>query len=204
MWVARASVDQAWMDGKLSRMAITVWNGHILFSSFNRKHTVLPKVSTHLPWLAYELKWHPILNLIYRVQYDVGPSFAAITASTVLGRLSTGFRIVFMGIFDHSSRSTFVRSHTDVGREGLALDSQDSVQASQVHPHQTLSSMSLWTLLCALVHSHVGTGRGHPQTVPTKLGTWNCTTSLGIMKHSEFLSLALWGQAQLLKSNPTP
>ena len=28
---------------------------------------------------------------------------------------------VFMGIFDHSSRSAFVRSHTDVGREGLAL-----------------------------------------------------------------------------------
>ena len=26
-----------------------------------------------------------------------------------------------MGIFDHSSRSAFVRSHTDVGREGLAL-----------------------------------------------------------------------------------
>ena len=31
------------------------------------------------------------------------------------------------------------------------------MQASQVHPHQTLSSMSLWTLLCALVHGHVGT-----------------------------------------------
>ena len=27
---------------------------------------------------------------------------------------------VFMGIFDHSSRSAFVRSDTDVGREGLA------------------------------------------------------------------------------------
>ena len=26
-----------------------------------------------------------------------------------------------MGIFDHSSRSAFVRSHTDVGWEGLAL-----------------------------------------------------------------------------------
>ena len=26
-----------------------------------------------------------------------------------------------MGIFDHSSRSAFVRSHTDVGQEGLAL-----------------------------------------------------------------------------------
>ncbi|XP_058258308.1 uncharacterized protein LOC131361290 isoform X2 [Hemibagrus wyckioides] len=55
------------------------------------------------------------------VQYDVGPPFAAITASTLLGRLSTRFRSVFMGIFDHSSRSAFVRSHTDVGREGLAL-----------------------------------------------------------------------------------
>ena len=29
---------------------------------------------------------------------------------------------------------------------------RDSAQASEVHPHQTLSSMSLWTLLCALVH----------------------------------------------------
>ena len=34
--------------------------------------------------------------------------------------------------------------------------------------------MSLWTLLCALVHSHVGTGRGHSHTVPTNLGAWNC------------------------------
>ena len=34
---------------------------------------------------------------------------------------SIRFRNVFMGIFDHSSKSTFVRSHTDVGWEGLAL-----------------------------------------------------------------------------------
>jgi len=27
--------------------------------------------------------------------------------------------------------------------------------------------MSLWTVLCALVRSHVGTGRGNPQTVST-------------------------------------
>ena len=59
---------------------------------------------------------------------------------------------------------------------------QDSVQASQGHPHQTLSSMSLRTLLYALVHSHVGTGRSHPQTVPIKLGAWNCPTSLGMLK----------------------
>ncbi|KAK3542697.1 hypothetical protein QTP86_034725 [Hemibagrus guttatus] len=32
----------------------------------------------------------------------------------------TRFRRVFMGIFDHSTRSTFVRSGTDVGQEGLA------------------------------------------------------------------------------------
>ena len=84
-----------------------------------------------------------------------------------------------MRIFDHSSRSAFVRSGSDVGEKASALihpkvvllgRGQDSVQASQVPPHQTRSSMSLWTLLCALVRSHVGTGRGHPQTVPTKLG----------------------------------
>ena len=81
---------------------------------------------------------------------------------------------------------------------------QDSVQSSQVHPHQALSSMSLWTLFCELVHSHVGTGRGHPQTVPAKLGAWNCPTSLGMLRHSEFILLDLRGQAQLLKNNPTP
>ena len=32
----------------------------------------------------------------------------------------------------------------------------------------------------SLVHSHVGTGRGHPQSVPTMLGAWNCPTSLGM------------------------
>lgn len=36
---------------------------------------------------------------------------------------------------------------------------QDSVQASQVLPHQTRSSMSLWPWLCALGHVVVGTGR---------------------------------------------
>ena len=78
------------------------------------------------------------------------------------------------------------------------------MQASQVLPHQTRSSMSLWTLLCALVRSHVGTGRDHHQTVSTKLGTSNGPKSLGMLKHSEFISLELRGQAQLLKNDPTP
>lgn len=33
--------------------------------------------------------------------------------------------------------------------------------------------MYLWTLLCALVSSHVGTARGHPQAVPTELEASN-------------------------------
>ena len=69
--------------------------------------------------------------LIHRV-YDIGPPFAAITASTLLGKLSTKFRSVFMGIFDHSSSSAFVRSDTDVGPEGLAhsLHSNSSQRSS--------------------------------------------------------------------------
>ena len=43
---------------------------------------------------------------------ELAPPFAA---STLLRRLSTRFRRVSMGMFDHSSRSAFVRSGTDVG-----------------------------------------------------------------------------------------
>ncbi|KAI4902832.1 hypothetical protein NFI96_018370 [Prochilodus magdalenae] len=41
----------------------------------------------------------------------------------------------------------------------LSDGGQDFVQASSVPPHKTRSPMSLWSLLCALVCSHVGTGR---------------------------------------------
>jgi len=120
--------------------------------------------------------------------------FAAIKASTLMGRLSRRFKSVFMGIFYHSSRSAFVRSGSDVGREGLAQSLHSKVfcwveevrtMCSPVKslPHQTRSSMSLWTLLCALVCGHVGTGRGHPQTVPTKLGARNCPKCLVMLKH---------------------
>ncbi|KAI4878503.1 hypothetical protein NFI96_008364 [Prochilodus magdalenae] len=65
----------------------------------------------------------------------------------------------------------------------LSGGGQDSVQAVPVPPHQTRSPMSLWSLLCALVCGHVGTGGGRPQTVPTKLGAWNGPESLGLLKH---------------------
>ena len=64
-----------------------------------------------------------------------------------------------MGIYDHSFRSTFVRSHKEHHRKawlsvsalmrskGVLLGlGEDSVQGSHVHPHQILSSMSLWAL----------------------------------------------------------
>ena len=108
-----------------------------------------------------------------------------------------------------------MRSQSDGGQEGLALSLHSNSsqrcsirlrsglcagQSSSSTPNSLI--MSLWTLLCALVHSHVGTGRGHPQTVPTKLGAWNCPTSLGVLKHSKFLSLELRGQAQVLEKQP--
>ena len=63
----------------------------------------------------------------------------------------------------------------------LSGSGKDSVQASQVHSHQTLSSISLWTLFSVLVRSHVGRGKA----VPTRLKAWNCPKCVGILKHSK-------------------
>lgn len=55
--------------------------------------------------------------------------------------------------------------------------------------------MSLWSLLCALVCSHVRTGSVRSQTVPTKSGGWNCLNCLCVLKHEGFLWLELRGRA---------
>lgn len=47
------------------------------------------------------------------------PHFAAVTASTLLGRLSTRFVSVSVGISAYSLCEAFVTSDTDVGQEGL-------------------------------------------------------------------------------------
>lgn len=57
------------------------------------------------------------------------------------------------------------------------------MKASQGVPHQICVSMSLSTSLCALEHNHVGTGRGHPRIVPTKLGAGNDPKCPGMLKH---------------------
>ena len=49
-------------------------------------------------------------------QYGVGPPFAAITASTLLGRCWN----IAAGTWFHSATQALVRSGTDVGRLGLA------------------------------------------------------------------------------------
>ena len=113
--------------------------------------------------------------LIHRVWYDVGPPFEAITALTLLGKLSQKSLVVCLW------EILTILSEAHLWGQTLMLDEkawlavsalihpkgvlsgwgQVSVQASQVLPHQTRSSISLWTLLCAPVRSHVGTGRGH-------------------------------------------
>lgn len=53
------------------------------------------------------MKLSDIPILIHTIQYDVGPPFAAITASPHLERLSTRFKV---GIFDLYSRDTLLLS----------------------------------------------------------------------------------------------
>ena len=62
---------------------------------------------------------------------------------------------------------------------------QDSVQASQVHPHQTLSSR-----------------KGPSPNCSHRVGSWNCPTSLVMLKHSEFLSLELRGPSRAPEEQP--
>ena len=53
--------------------------------------------------------------------YGVGPTFAAITASTLLGRLSTRCWNISAGTCFHSATRALVRSGTDVGQLGSWL-----------------------------------------------------------------------------------
>lgn len=58
--------------------------------------------------------------------YMIGRIFAAKTTSSLLGRFSTRFKSLFMGICDHSSRSSFVTSDSDVvSQVGCQLEDGD-------------------------------------------------------------------------------
>lgn len=53
-----------------------------------------------------------ISYLIHRVEYDVSPSFTAITAPNLLGRQSTWFGSVFMEIFLAADVAAGLWKHT--------------------------------------------------------------------------------------------
>lgn len=112
-----------------------------------------------------------------------------------------------MRIFKPYSRSAFVRSGADVGREGLACSlhsnssqrcsiglrlparsSQSSSSTPNLHIH-VFMDLALCTVRC-----HFGTGKGHPQTIPTKLGILHQTLCivLGNVAESELWSLSPW------------
>ena len=115
MWILCVFYPQSHNHTVVGPSPIDVcWRGHSTVTIY----TILPKVLGTCLYTYMNFNCIPVL--VHRVQYWVGPPFEAITASTLLGRLSTRFRSVSMGMFDHSSRSAFVRSGTDVGREGLA------------------------------------------------------------------------------------
>ena len=73
---------------------------------------------------SYKHEWHPILIWCR-------PTLCSYNSFNSSRRLSTRFRSVFMGIFDHSSRSA-LRGQTDIGWEGLAhsLRSKSSQRCS--------------------------------------------------------------------------
>lgn len=110
------------------------------------------------------------------------------TASSLLGRLSTRFRI-----FYHSSQSTFMRSDTDAGWESLAhslhfnlsqicsvglrleLGADPSSSSTKHLLSQVSMDLAFYPAWVVLYCSH-------------KVETWNCRKRLGKLKHCKFLS----------------
>lgn len=111
--------------------------------------------------LHTRMSFSDIPLLIHRVSYDISIPFTAITTLTLLGSLSTRLRSVY-GNSDHSSRSVFMTLmleekawlsvFTLIHPKAFYQVEIRTLQASSSTPNSSLS-MSLWTLLGALVHS---------------------------------------------------
>lgn len=79
-------------------------------------------------------------------------------------------KVTLMFFFQRAWFSVSTVIHPKGVLSSLGQDSMEARQAVKlVHPYHTLSSISLWTLLCALVHGYVGRGRATLRTVPTRL-----------------------------------
>ena len=106
---------------------------------------------------------------------------AAITASTLLGRLSTRCWNITAGTCVHSATRALVMSGTDVGRLGLARSRHSNskvfdgvkvrARSKQVKFFHTVrqKNISVCTSPCARGHCHAETEKGLPQTAATKL-----------------------------------
>lgn len=65
--------------------------------------------------LESHMNFSDIPLLIHRVSSDIISTFGALTAATLLEKLSRRFKMMFMWVFDHSTTNTFVRSQIEVG-----------------------------------------------------------------------------------------
>jgi hypothetical protein len=119
-------------------------------------------------------------------KYGVGPPFAAVTASTLLGRLSTRSWNIATGICVHSATRALVRLGTDVG--WLVLIHSQCSSSSQrcsmefrwralCRPvkffHTNLDKPFLYGPHCASGQCHAETEKGLPQNVATNLEAHN-------------------------------
>jgi hypothetical protein len=145
---------------------------------FMCSYTTWPKVCWHL---LIEHLIPKSLALIWSWS-----SFAAITASTLLGSISTRCWNIAAGTYFHSATRALVRSDTDVGRLGLARSRRSNSpwrwsmglrsglfagQSSSFTPLLT-NHFRMHLALCT-GHCHDKTGKGLPQTVATKLEVQN-------------------------------
>lgn len=85
-------------------------------------------------------------------------------------------RILAAGICSHSTAGALVRPGVDIGWQGLAPvhprgvgggRGQVSVQATQLHPHQTGKMVCVWAWLCVRGLCHIETVNSVPITVAT-------------------------------------
>ena len=131
---------------------------------------------------ASQISFQKVILVIIGIHMELVPP--AITAHILLERLSTICWNITVGTCFHSATRALVRSALMLGDEAwLVVDvpihskgvqwgwGQCSVQASQVFPHQSWQTISVWTTLCARGIVMLEQERAFPKLLPQ---TWKC------------------------------
>lgn len=160
--------------------ALSSWDPNLGESDYLQPYS-MPKqtLCLFLPLCEWEessfFLWSMYPLLIHRGWYDTGPPFATMTDSTLLGRFCIRFSSVFMGISDHSSRSRFVRSDTDVGLHlsiwlrSVFCAGQSSFSTPDLLIHVFMDLASCWN-------------RKEPSpNCSYNVGAWDCPKSLDML-----------------------